>query len=100
MIFSMKANGFSSPLLTGIASLNPVLRCLGSLLLLASQSGAAKEYYFSPSALEGEALHQQAIDLSLFSNANAQMPGMYLSRIKVNDTSQDDATLSYRPSLI
>lgn len=95
MIFSMKANGFSSPLLTGIARLNPVLRCLGSLLLLASQSAAAKEYYFSPSALEGEALHQQAIDLSLFSNANAQMPGMYLSRIKVNDTSQDDATLSY-----
>ena len=64
---------------------NPLLRCLGGVLLMASCSAQAREYRFSPSSLEGNMLSQQDLDLSLFSKSNAQLPGTYSSRVRVND---------------
>ena len=64
---------------------NPLLRCLGGVLLIASFSTLAREYRFSPSSLEGDMLAQQDIDLSLFSKSNAQLPGTYSSRVQVNE---------------
>ncbi len=79
----------------GIFRLNPLLRCLGGLLIMASCSGHAREYRFSPSSLEGDMLTQQDIDLSLFSKSNAQLPGTYSSRVMVNDRRLDDADITY-----
>ena len=64
-------------------------------MLLAANGASAREYVFSPTSLEGETLQQQGIDLSLFSNASAQLPGVYASRIMLNDTQQEDETLTY-----
>ncbi len=78
-----------------IFRLNPLLRCLGGVLLMASCSSQAREYRFSPSSLEGDMLSQQDIDLSLFSKSNAQLPGTWSSRIQVNDRRLRDATVTY-----
>lgn len=75
--------------------LNPLIQCLGGILMLTSCSLAAREYRFSPSSLEGEMLTQQDIDLSLFSRANAQLPGVYPSRVRLNDNRLDDADITY-----
>ncbi len=74
---------------------NPLLRCLGGVLLMASCSAQAREYRFSPSSLEGNMLSQQDIDLSLFSKSNAQLPGTYSSRVRVNDRRMKDANIAY-----
>jgi len=74
---------------------NPLLRCLGGVLLMASCSAQAREYRFSPSSLEGNMLSQQDIDLSLFSKSNAQLPGTYSSRVRVNDRRLKDANIAY-----
>lgn len=68
---------------------------LVALAIVASTQARAREYYFSPSSLEGGALAQPDIDLSLFSKSNAQLPGRYPSRIKLNETRLDDVTLTY-----
>lgn len=78
-----------------IFRLNPLLHCLGGVLLMASCSSQAREYRFSPSSLEGDMLSQQDIDLSLFSKSNAQLPGTWSSRIQVNDRRLRDATVTY-----
>ena len=44
-----------------------LLRGLSGLLLVAISNVSAREFYFSPSSLEGDGLSQQDIDLSLFS---------------------------------
>lgn len=75
--------------------LNPFARYLGSVLLITSSFASAREYRFSPSSLEGDMLMQQDIDLSLFSRSNAQLPGTYSSRIRVNETRIDDMDITY-----
>ncbi|MBA3110825.1 fimbrial biogenesis outer membrane usher protein [Salmonella enterica] len=75
--------------------LNPLVRCLGGMLLMTTSVADAREYGFSPSALEGDMLMQQDIDLSLFSKSNAQLPGVYPSRIVINDVRLDDAKITY-----
>lgn len=72
-----------------------LVRCLGSLVLMLSSTVHAREYHFSPSALEGDQLPQQDIDLSLFSRANTQLPGVYPSRIMLNDLRVGDASITY-----
>ncbi|MCV2533205.1 fimbrial biogenesis outer membrane usher protein [Enterobacter wuhouensis] len=62
---------------------------------MASCSAQAREYRFSPSSLEGNMLSQQDIDLSLFSKSNAQLPGTYSSRVRVNDRRLKDANIAY-----
>jgi outer membrane usher protein len=75
--------------------LNPFARYLGGVLLITSSFASAREYRFSPSSLEGDMLMQQDIDLSLFSRSNAQLPGTYSSRIRVNETRIDDMDITY-----
>lgn len=70
-------------------------RCLGSIVLMLSSTAQAREYHFSPSALEGDQLPRQDIDLSLFSRANTQLPGVYPSRIMLNDLRVGDASITY-----
>lgn len=72
-----------------------LVRCLGSMVLMLSSTAQAREYHFSPSALEGDQLPQQDIDLSLFSRANTQLPGVYPSRIMLNDLRVGDASITY-----
>ncbi|MDY1039078.1 fimbria/pilus outer membrane usher protein [Lelliottia sp. CFBP8978] len=72
-----------------------LVRCLGSVLLVTSSGASAREYHFAPSALEGDTLTQQDIDLSLFSHANTQLPGVYPSKIKINENRVDDASITY-----
>ncbi len=75
--------------------LNPFLRFLSSILIMASCSAPAREYRFSPSSLEGDMLTQQDIDLSLFSKSNAQLPGTYSSRVVINNNRRSDAEIAY-----
>lgn len=64
------------------------VRC--HLLLLASAGcllpgqASAEEYYFDPSLLETSKSGQQAVDLSAFSRADAQLPGDYIVDIYLN----------------
>lgn len=91
----MKSNG--PPLFSSqrCGRLTPIARCLSTFMLFAAHDAAARDYVFSPTALEGDTLQQQNIDLSLFSNASAQLPGVYASRVMLNDVQKDDETLSY-----
>ncbi len=78
-----------------LLSLNPLLRCLGGIIFVASCSLEAREYRFSPSSLEGDMLSEQEIDLSLFSKSNAQLPGTYTSKVTINARPRADAKISY-----
>lgn len=51
---------------------------------LAATSAWADDYYFDPSLLETSKSGQQAIDLSIFSRDNAQLPGQYVVDIYLN----------------
>lgn len=73
----------------------PVLYCLSSALLLTACDVFAREYLFSPSSLEGDALAQQDIDLSLFSRGNAQLPGRYSSHVRVNNMRLGSQDITY-----
>lgn len=75
--------------------LNPLLRCLGGVIFVASCSLEAREYRFSPSSLEGDMLSEQEIDLSLFSKSNAQLPGTYASKVTINTRRRADAKITY-----
>ena len=88
-------NGFcSTPRLRHLHYIH-YARYLGGFLLITSNIASASEYRFSPSSLEGDALTQQDIDLSLFSRSNAQLPGTYSSRIRVNEARIDDMNITY-----
>src|SRR5690606_39118635 len=84
---------FGPPLLR--QRLTPLVRCLGGMLLVSSCVANAREYRFSPSALEGNMLTQQDIDLSLFSKSSAQLPGVSASRVMIDDVRLDDADITY-----
>lgn len=74
----------------------PLLRWITAAILLSSQNAIAREYYFDPTELEGDAQLHQNVDLSLFSNNKAQLPGRYHSVVKVNATQVDELSLSYK----
>ncbi|MCX5574095.1 fimbrial biogenesis outer membrane usher protein [Enterobacter sp. E-TC7] len=76
----------------------PVLCCISGALLLSSGNIYAREYLFSPSSLEGDALTQQDIDLSLFSKENSQLPGRYSSHIRINTMRLRDQDITYKSS--
>ena len=71
------------------------LRCLSGTLLVMSSCLYAREYYFDPSSLEGDGLAQQDIDLSLFSTRDAQLPGIYLSKVTLNKQKMPDESIEY-----
>lgn len=72
----------------------PTLRCIAGLLLLGAETLQAREFYFSPSSLEGGG-SSQAADLAIFSNPKAQLAGSYPTRILVNERKIQERTLSY-----
>ncbi|MEX3022579.1 fimbria/pilus outer membrane usher protein [Kluyvera sp. STS39-E] len=71
------------------------LSLLSVALLAAIGTANAREYGFSPTSLEGNGITQQDIDLSLFSQSGAQLPGVYASRIRVNGNLLDDTNITY-----
>lgn len=87
--------GLCSPLSQRHLRFNPIVRYLGGFLMMASAMTHAREYRFSPSSLEGDMLMQQDIDLSLFSKSNAQLPGVYSSKVKINNSQIDTVDITY-----
>ncbi|MDX6019941.1 fimbria/pilus outer membrane usher protein [Scandinavium sp. V105_16] len=71
------------------------LHYLAGVLLLASVDASARDYYFSPSSLEGDAQSQADVDLSLFSKSNAQLPGVYSTSIVLNKQKLEEVSLTY-----
>ncbi|TDN59925.1 FimD/PapC N-terminal domain-containing protein [Scandinavium goeteborgense] len=71
------------------------LHYLAGVLLLTSIDAGARDYYFSPSSLEGDAQSQTDVDLSLFSKNNAQLPGVYPTVIMLNKQKIEETSLSY-----
>lgn len=72
-----------------------MLHSLGGLLLLVTEPLYARDFYFSPNSLEGGANTSQVTDLSIFSNPKAQMPGKYLSYIRLNQQPVDETQIIY-----
>lgn len=72
-----------------------LIKGLSGLLLVAVSHVSAREYYFSPSALEGDELSQQDIDLSLFSKANGQLAGTYRTKVFMNKRDIDDKLIAF-----
>ncbi|WP_313109324.1 fimbria/pilus outer membrane usher protein [Atlantibacter sp.] len=72
-----------------------LLHCLSGALFFASDYLYAREYYFEPSSLEGDNLSREDVDLALFSKSNAQLPGTYLSKIRLNKQSLKDESITY-----
>lgn len=68
---------------------------LAGVLLLTPVDAGARDYYFSPSSLEGDAQSQADVDLSLFSKSNAQLPGVYPTVIMLNKQKIEETSLSY-----
>lgn len=52
---------------------------------LVCHSAQADDFYFDPSLLETSKSGQQAVDLSTFSQDNAQLPGEYIVDIIINN---------------
>lgn len=73
-----------------------LMRYLTGFILLSSQSAIAREYYFNPTDLEGDAQLHQNVDLSLFSNNKAQLPGRYHSIVRMNTSQVDELSISYK----
>jgi outer membrane usher protein len=72
------------------------LSCLiAGVLLFAPRTTLARDYYFSPSSLEGDAQSRSDIDLSLFSKSNAQLPGVYASTIMLNKQKLKETRVTY-----
>lgn len=74
---------------------NPLFRGLSTILLIVASNSDAREFYFPASALEGEGLAHQDIDLSLFSKDNGQLPGTYKTKIIINKQLVDDESVTY-----
>lgn len=72
------------------------IRALLSMAFVVSGHAFAREYSFSSSTLEGNELSQQNIDLSLFSRENAQLPGTWPSRLRLNKTLLDEESITYK----
>lgn len=72
------------------------IRAFLSMAFVVSGHAFAREYSFSSSSLEGNELSQQNIDLSLFSRENAQLPGTWPSRLRLNKTLLDEESITYK----
>lgn len=72
-----------------------LIHCLSGVLLLGSEHAYSREFYFTPNSLEGDTLSRQDIDLSLFSKSNAQLPGTYISKIRLNKHHMPDESITY-----
>lgn len=75
--------------------LNPLSHVLSAALLLSSPVLQAREYYFPPAGLEGDAALHQDVDLSLFSNSKAQLPGTYSSTVVINKQRLGEENIRY-----
>lgn len=84
----------ASPPLIGMP-LTPLSYLIAGALLLIPEVSRARDYYFSPSSLEGGAQAQSEIDLSLFSKSNAQLPGVYASVIMLNKQKLKETSVTY-----
>lgn len=73
----------------------PLAYSVGVILLMTAADARARDYYFSPSSLEGEAQSQPDVDLSLFSKNNAQLPGAYASVIMLNEERLEETSITY-----
>ncbi|MGK0736789.1 fimbria/pilus outer membrane usher protein [Yokenella regensburgei] len=71
------------------------VHALSAIFFMAPMTATARDYVFPPSALEGDQLSSQDINLSLFSNPNAQLPGNYPTSVFINHRKVTDVTLSY-----
>lgn len=91
----MAANILSLYLPHMLRQLNPLMKGLSSLLLIAASNVDAREYYFAPSTIEGNELSQQDIDLSLFSKENGQLPGVYRTKVIINKQFITDESIIY-----
>lgn len=78
-----------------LSRLSLLIHGLVGIAFVVSTQVQAKEYTFSASSLEGNGLSQQDIDLSLFSRENAQMPGTWPSRLKLNKTELEEQSITY-----
>lgn len=74
---------------------NALLRSLAGIVLLSFSDAHARDYYFDPTALEGDAQLRQDVDLSLFSNTKAQLAGVYHSIVMINDQEYDSLDIHY-----
>jgi len=74
---------------------NALCRGVIGIVLLWIPDIQARDFYFDPASLEGDAQLHQDVDLSLFSNSKAQLPGVYHSQILINDQQYDDQDLHY-----
>lgn len=72
-----------------------LLSSLTGVILLSCSSVQARDFYFDPSGLEGDAKLRKDVDLSLFSNSNAQLPGIYHSVVNINEQRYDERDLYY-----
>lgn len=72
-----------------------LIHCLSGVLLLGSEHAYSREFYFTPNSLEGDSLSRQDIDLSLFSKSNAQLPGTYISKVRLNKQHVPDESITY-----
>lgn len=72
-----------------------LVRCLCSVLIGLSGHVFSREFYFNATALEGENLTQQNVDLSIFSKNNAQLPGVYKSTVVLNQKKIDEVPIAY-----
>ncbi|MFP2469579.1 fimbria/pilus outer membrane usher protein [Pseudescherichia vulneris] len=76
-------------------ALSPLSSLIAGVLLLTAFDATARDYYFSPSSLEGDGQSQSDVDLSLFSKSNAQLPGTYSSIIMLNQQKLEETRISY-----
>lgn len=65
------------------------------LLGLVVDNASAREFYFSPSSLEGASATDPHTDLTLFSNPLAQLPGRYPTTIVLNQKTVDNRPVDY-----
>ncbi|NCB87000.1 MAG: fimbrial biogenesis outer membrane usher protein [Gammaproteobacteria bacterium] len=74
-----------TPNLSTVKPLAFWLHCAIASGCLASGHAWAGDFYFDPTLLETEKSGQQAVDLAVFSQNNAQLPGEYIVDIYINN---------------
>lgn len=70
------------------------LPCLGGVLLIASDLLYARDFYFSPTAVDSD-VTSTISDLSIFSNPKAQLPGRYPTYVRLNNQRLEQRELNY-----
>lgn len=70
------------------------LPCLGGVLLIASDLLYARDFYFSPTAVDSD-VTSTISDLTIFSNPKAQLPGRYPTYVRLNNQRLEQRELNY-----